>query len=88
MPKGAWIGRLILGIFVGAGILLLLGIAFFVILPALLIAITALLIYHFIKRKRAGIKSGRKKSSQEILLRTDQYHTESDEEEGQSLSKE
>ncbi|MGQ9616324.1 MAG: GlsB/YeaQ/YmgE family stress response membrane protein [Spirochaetota bacterium] len=88
MPKGAWIGRLILGIFVGAGILFLLGIAFLAILPALLVAITALLIYHFIKRKKAGIKSGRKKPSQEILLRTDQYHTESDEEGDQSLSNE
>jgi FtsZ-interacting cell division protein ZipA len=88
MPKGAWVGRIILGIIIGGGILLLLivliGIAFLFILPVLLIAIAALLIYHLIKRKRAGVKSGRKKPSQEILLRTDQYHTESVEEENKN----
>lgn len=79
MPKGAWIGRIILGIIVGAGILLLMGMAFLFILPALAIAIAALLIYHLIRRRRFAAKSGKIKTSQEILMRKNQYHTETDE---------
>jgi quinol-cytochrome oxidoreductase complex cytochrome b subunit len=73
---GRWIFQILMGIAAAAAVVLIIGFALFIAIPLIVLVLIAFLVYYLIRRHRSLKKGSRPAGAREILVNSNQYYTD------------